>query len=136
MFLTDLAGSLYSAKLDGPRRKPLLMGQGNLIGVAYAELTTRETDHVLHSPFVGSPSSDRARSWAAQYLRGDRRHRNRPAPQAEPNLRKVRRRGVARPHRMASRRRGSEASSVHASMKERSRAPISFRRTVRSAGLR
>jgi len=42
MFLTDLAGSLYSARLDGSEKKPLLVAQGNLTGVAYAEITTKE----------------------------------------------------------------------------------------------
>ena len=37
MFLTDLAGSVYSAKLDGSEKKPLLVAQGNLTGIAYAE---------------------------------------------------------------------------------------------------
>src|SRR5215468_6384668 len=32
MFLTDLAGSIYSAKLDGTEKKPLLVAQGNLTG--------------------------------------------------------------------------------------------------------
>ena len=41
MFLTDLAGSIYSAKLDGTGKKPLLVAQGNLTGIAYAE---READ--------------------------------------------------------------------------------------------
>jgi hypothetical protein len=38
MFLTDLAGSVYSAKLDGSDKKELLYDQGNLTGIAYAEL--------------------------------------------------------------------------------------------------
>lgn len=38
MFLTDLAGSVYSAKLDGSEKKALLAAQGNLTGIAYAEL--------------------------------------------------------------------------------------------------
>jgi hypothetical protein len=38
MFLTDLAGSVYSAKLDGSEKKPLLAAQGNLTGIAYAEI--------------------------------------------------------------------------------------------------
>ena len=37
MFLTDLAGSVYSAKLDGSDKRTLLMAQGNLSGIAYAE---------------------------------------------------------------------------------------------------
>jgi hypothetical protein len=38
MFLTDLAGSIYSARLDGSDRRTLLVAQGNLTGVAYAEI--------------------------------------------------------------------------------------------------
>ena len=38
MFLTDLAGSVYSANLDGSNKKALLVAQGNLSGIAYAEL--------------------------------------------------------------------------------------------------
>ena len=39
MFLTDLAGSIYSAKLDGSEKKPLLAAQGNLTGIAYVEVS-------------------------------------------------------------------------------------------------
>src|SRR5438874_5924499 len=42
MFLTDLAGTIYSAKLDGTEKKPLLVAQGNLTGIAYAEISTKE----------------------------------------------------------------------------------------------
>jgi hypothetical protein len=42
MFLTDLAGTIYSAKLDGTEKKPLLVAQGNLTGIAYAENNTKE----------------------------------------------------------------------------------------------
>jgi hypothetical protein len=38
MFLTDLGGSVYSAKLNGSDKKTLLYSQGNLTGIAYAEL--------------------------------------------------------------------------------------------------
>ena len=38
MFATDLAGSLYVAKLDGTDKRTLLAAQGNLTGVAYAVL--------------------------------------------------------------------------------------------------
>ncbi|MDB6039745.1 MAG: 3-hydroxyacyl-CoA dehydrogenase [Verrucomicrobiales bacterium] len=38
MFLTDLAGDLYSARLDGSAKKLLLGVQGNLTGIAYAEI--------------------------------------------------------------------------------------------------
>jgi sugar lactone lactonase YvrE len=38
MFLTDLAGSAYSARLDGSDKKTLLFVEGNLTGIAYADL--------------------------------------------------------------------------------------------------
>jgi hypothetical protein len=38
MFLTDLVGSVYSAKLTGSDKKTLLYSQGNLTGIAYTEL--------------------------------------------------------------------------------------------------
>jgi hypothetical protein len=38
MFITDLAGSVYSTKLNGSDKKELLYDQGNLTGIAYAEL--------------------------------------------------------------------------------------------------
>lgn len=38
LFATDLGGSLYVAKLDGSGEKNLLFAQGNLSGVAYAEI--------------------------------------------------------------------------------------------------
>ena len=38
MFFADLGGSIYSAKLDGSEKKALVVAQGNLTGVAYAEL--------------------------------------------------------------------------------------------------
>jgi hypothetical protein len=41
MFMTDLGGSLYSCNLDGSNKKVLLFAQGNLSGVAYAELRTK-----------------------------------------------------------------------------------------------
>jgi DNA-binding beta-propeller fold protein YncE len=42
MFLTDLGGSVYSANLDGSNKKTLLFAQGNLSGIAYAELPAEE----------------------------------------------------------------------------------------------
>jgi sugar lactone lactonase YvrE len=42
MFVTDLAGSVYSAKLNGPQKRVLAYAQGNLAGVAYAEITSKE----------------------------------------------------------------------------------------------
>jgi DNA-binding beta-propeller fold protein YncE len=38
MFFTDLGGAVYSAHLDGSGKKVLLTGQGNLTGIAYAEI--------------------------------------------------------------------------------------------------
>ena len=37
MFVTDLAGSVYSANLDGSNRKVLFVALGNLAGIAYVE---------------------------------------------------------------------------------------------------
>jgi hypothetical protein len=38
MFVTDFAGSLYVARLDGSKERTLLYAQGNLTGVKFAEL--------------------------------------------------------------------------------------------------
>src|ERR1700719_4224824 len=38
MFITDFGGSVYSANLDGSDRKTLLFAEGNLTGIAYAEV--------------------------------------------------------------------------------------------------
>jgi len=38
MFVTDFAGSIYSARLDGSGEKNFLFAQGNLTGIAYAEI--------------------------------------------------------------------------------------------------
>ena len=38
MFITDLTGTVYSAKLDGAEKKPVLIAQGNITGIAYAEV--------------------------------------------------------------------------------------------------
>jgi DNA-binding beta-propeller fold protein YncE len=38
MFITDFAGSVYSANLDGSDQKTLLFAEGNLTGIAYVEL--------------------------------------------------------------------------------------------------
>jgi hypothetical protein len=37
MFVTDLAGSIYCAHLDGSQKRPIAMAQGNLTGITYAE---------------------------------------------------------------------------------------------------
>jgi hypothetical protein len=41
MFVTDFAGSVYSADLEGKNECNLLSSQGNLTGVAYAEMQER-----------------------------------------------------------------------------------------------
>ncbi len=38
MFITDFGGSVYSANLDGSNRRTLLFAEGNLTGIAYAEV--------------------------------------------------------------------------------------------------
>jgi hypothetical protein len=38
LFATDLAGSLYAARLDGSGERNLLFAQGNLTGVAYVKI--------------------------------------------------------------------------------------------------
>jgi DNA-binding beta-propeller fold protein YncE len=38
MYVTDLAGSVYSADLDGKNKRNFLYAQGNLTGIAYAEI--------------------------------------------------------------------------------------------------
>jgi DNA-binding beta-propeller fold protein YncE len=40
MYVTDLAGSVYSADLDGKNKSNFLYAQGNLTGIAYAEIRT------------------------------------------------------------------------------------------------
>ena len=42
MFLTDLAGSVYSARLDGSEKRELVIGGGNLTGIAFAEIPQKE----------------------------------------------------------------------------------------------
>ena len=41
MFLTDLAGSIYSANLNGSAKCPIATGQGSLAGIAYVETPWR-----------------------------------------------------------------------------------------------
>jgi DNA-binding beta-propeller fold protein YncE len=38
MFITDLGGTVYSANLDGSNKKTLFFAEGNLSGIAYAEI--------------------------------------------------------------------------------------------------
>ena len=42
MFMTDLAGTVYTARLDGSEKRALLAAQGNLTGIAFAELPQKE----------------------------------------------------------------------------------------------
>ena len=42
MFFTDLAGSVYVARLDGSEKRTLLAAQGNLTGIAYVEIPQQE----------------------------------------------------------------------------------------------
>ena len=42
MFVTDLAGTVYSATLDGKDKRPIAFAQGNLSGIAYAEITSEK----------------------------------------------------------------------------------------------
>jgi sugar lactone lactonase YvrE len=42
MFVTDLAGSIYSATLSGTHKRVLAFAQGNLSGIAYAEISTEQ----------------------------------------------------------------------------------------------
>ena len=39
LFMTDLAGTVYLADLDGSNRRQIMVAQGNLTGIAYAELS-------------------------------------------------------------------------------------------------
>jgi hypothetical protein len=53
MFVTDFAGSVYSADLDGKNERNFLYAQGNLTGIAYAEVTAQEllaTNRVTSQP--------------------------------------------------------------------------------------
>jgi hypothetical protein len=44
MFITDLAGSIYAARLDGSDRKAIAVAQGNLTGIAYLDGYDGRTD--------------------------------------------------------------------------------------------
>jgi DNA-binding beta-propeller fold protein YncE len=46
MFMTDLAGSLYTARLNGSEMRALRIAQGNLTGVAFAEIPQQEKKRV------------------------------------------------------------------------------------------
>jgi DNA-binding beta-propeller fold protein YncE len=41
MFMTDLAGTVYCANLDGSKPSVVLFAQGNLTGIAYANLSSK-----------------------------------------------------------------------------------------------
>jgi sugar lactone lactonase YvrE len=41
MFITDLGGSVYSANLDGSNKKALFFAEGNLSGIAFAEIAVK-----------------------------------------------------------------------------------------------
>ena len=43
MFLTDFGGSIYSARLNGSEKQMFLYAQGNLTGIAYAEIPVKES---------------------------------------------------------------------------------------------
>ena len=40
MFITDFGGSVYISNLDGSNRRTLLVAEGNLTGIAYAEVSS------------------------------------------------------------------------------------------------
>ena len=57
MFVTDMAGNVVSANLDGSNRRPILAAQGNLTGIAYAEvsvaMTRRESERKHRVVIIG-----------------------------------------------------------------------------------
>jgi len=53
MFITDFGGSVYSANLDGSNWKTLLFAEGNLTGIAFAEVPSEEHDGA--SRVIGVP---------------------------------------------------------------------------------
>jgi len=42
MFMTDLAGTIYTCRLDGSEKQALAAAQGNLAGIQYVELSPKE----------------------------------------------------------------------------------------------
>jgi hypothetical protein len=42
MFVTDLTGSVYRAGLDGSGMSEIMLLQGNLTGIAYAEMPSEQ----------------------------------------------------------------------------------------------
>ena len=60
MFITDFGGSVYSANLDGSNRRTLLVAEGNLTGIAYAEVPSgyhEETNMEDNTPVQSSFSA-------------------------------------------------------------------------------
>ena len=57
MFFTDFGGSVYSANLDGSHAKALLGAEGNLTGIAYAELPDTVASGTQLSVRQGAPKS-------------------------------------------------------------------------------
>jgi hypothetical protein len=53
MFVTDLGGNVHAADLDGSNRREVLVVQGNLTGIAYAEVAAQEDGLLLEDE--GSP---------------------------------------------------------------------------------
>ena len=47
LWVTDLAGSVHVAALDGSNRRYVLLAQGNLTGIAYAQLRHSEARRQL-----------------------------------------------------------------------------------------
>jgi hypothetical protein len=42
MFMTDLAGSVYTARLDGSEKRALIGAAGNLTGICFAKTPNQE----------------------------------------------------------------------------------------------
>jgi DNA-binding beta-propeller fold protein YncE len=42
LYVTDLGGNVYSAKLDGSERHTIMTGQGSLTGIAFAQISERK----------------------------------------------------------------------------------------------
>ena len=61
MFITDFAGTVYSANLDGSNQKTLLVAQGNVTGIAYAELPVVHSNGKTSATYT-TPSPATARS--------------------------------------------------------------------------
>jgi hypothetical protein len=55
MFVTDLTGSVYQAGLDGSRMTEIMLLQGNLTGIAYAEVPGTQPCEQLRQYGADSP---------------------------------------------------------------------------------